>query len=139
MRNTLKKKKLVPAGGDIQDLEGVRSLTRGKCKELEQFVANVKGRIPVFGYPMMCYSPPASGLNPADKRVWRASVLQDGKIIDYVGPQDIKQISENMKKAKSPASFVQEDSSFSRDRKERKNKSPAGAKAYIYEENSKEF
>ena len=88
---------------------------------------------------MMCYSPPASGLNLADKRVWRASVLQDCKIIDYVGPQDIKQISDNMKKAKSPANFMHEDSSFSKDCKERKNKSPAGAKAYLYEENNREF
>ena len=88
---------------------------------------------------MMCYSPPASGLNLADKRVWRASVLQDCKIIDYVGPQDIKQISDNMKKAKSPANFMHEDSSFSKDCKERKNKSPAGVKTYLYEENTREF
>ena len=79
----------MPAGGGIQDLEGVRNLTKGKCKELEEFVANVKGRIPVFGYPMMCYSPPASGLNISDKKVWRAAVLQDGRIVDCAGPQDI--------------------------------------------------
>ena len=78
----------MPAGGDISNLEGVRSLTRGKCKELEKFVSNIKGRIPVFGYPMLCYSPPSTGLNISDKKVWRASVLQEGQIVDSVGAED---------------------------------------------------
>ena len=59
-------------------MEDVRKLTNGNCKELEEFVGDVKGRIPVFGYPMMCYSPPDSGLTLTDKKVWRVAMLSDG-------------------------------------------------------------
>ena len=67
----------------------MRRLTNGNCKELEEFVANVKGVIPVFGYPMMCYSPPNTGLSLTDRKVWRIAMLSDGKIVKDEKPQDV--------------------------------------------------
>ena len=81
-----KKNKQVPAGGEVTNLEEVRKLTSGNCKELEQFVANVKGRIPIFGYPMMCYSPPDSGLTLTDRKTWRIAMLSDGNIVKEENP-----------------------------------------------------
>ena len=114
----------------------MRNLTRGKCKELEHFVSNVRGRIPVFGYPMLCYSPPNSGFEISDKRVWRASVLQDGQIVDNAGPEDLKQISYNIKNSKIPSSSVTETTKTAIFNRDSRNKSPAGALRYLIEENN---
>ena len=79
-REAGQRSKLVPAGGAITNLEDVRKLTRGNCKALEQYVANVKGRIPIFGYPLMAYSPPGSGVTLTDRKAWRVGMLADGTI-----------------------------------------------------------
>ena len=73
-------KRLVAAGGTITSLDEVRKVTTGNCKELEQFVANVKGRIPIFGYPMISYSPPNTNRKLTDRKTWRIAKLSDGKI-----------------------------------------------------------
>ena len=61
-----------PAGGKYVSIDAVRNLNSGNCnEELQVYIANVNGRIPIFGYPMVSYSPPNSGLNLNDKKVWR--------------------------------------------------------------------
>ena len=85
----------------ITNLDDVRKLTSGNCKELEQFVANIKGRIPIFGYPMMCYSPPDTGLTLTDRKTWRVALLSDGKIVKEEKSQDVETIIVDMNRAKA--------------------------------------
>ena len=85
-----KSNRLVAAGGTITSVDEVRKVTSGNCKELEQFVRNVRGRIPIFGYPMISYSPPSTNLKLTDRKVWRVAKLSDGKIFKEERPQEIK-------------------------------------------------
>ncbi len=32
-------------------------MTKGAFRDLQQFVNDQQGRVPVFGYPLICYSP----------------------------------------------------------------------------------
>ena len=72
------KNKKVPAGGLVTNLDDLRKITSGNCKELEEYVTDVKGRIPIFGYPMISYSPPDTGRTLTDRKTWRIAMLSGG-------------------------------------------------------------
>ena len=55
-------------------------MTKGNCKDLERYVSNHEGRIPVFGYPLMTFSPPDSGRTLTDHKTWRVATLGNGVV-----------------------------------------------------------
>ena len=60
---------------------------------MECYVSNQAGRIPIFGYPLMQFSPPYSGRTITDSKSWRVATLGTGKVEYKEGPMDLKQIS----------------------------------------------
>lgn len=46
---------------ELHDVEKIRKVTKGVYKELNPFVDDSSGRVPVFGFPLICYSPRGNG------------------------------------------------------------------------------
>ena len=42
---------------ELHDIKNIREINKNSSKELAIYVDEVKGHIPIFGYPLMCYSP----------------------------------------------------------------------------------
>lgn len=42
---------------ELKDIETIRRINANSSKELAVYVDDRKGKIPIFGYPIMCYSP----------------------------------------------------------------------------------
>ena len=57
-------------------------MTKGNCKDLERYVSNQEGKIPIFGYPLMTFSPPDSGRTLTDHKTWRVATLGNG-VVQY--------------------------------------------------------
>ena len=66
------------AGGSVTSIEQVRNVTKGNCKDLEIYVQNQEGKIPIFGYPLLHFSPKNNGRSLTDKKTWRIAMLGSG-------------------------------------------------------------
>ena len=53
----------------------------------------MSGKIPLFGYPMMSFSPPDSGHTLTDRKAWRVAMLGNGRIIKQENHADVSYIS----------------------------------------------
>ena len=42
---------------EFKKIENIRLITKGNTKELGEILNEGKGNIPIFGYPLICYSP----------------------------------------------------------------------------------
>ena len=51
----------------FKDITNIRRVTKGQFKELGQMLAEGKGRIPIFGYPLVCFSPQGEAANPRER------------------------------------------------------------------------
>ena len=60
---------------DLSNIENIRKVTRGQFKELSQFVDDRKGRIPLFGFPMISYSPPNEFLAEDPMHLWNQNFI----------------------------------------------------------------
>jgi hypothetical protein len=41
----------------LKDIKQIRSITKDIYKDLDALVSEGKGKIPIFGYPLICFSP----------------------------------------------------------------------------------
>lgn len=41
----------------LRDIKTIRKINANSSKELAIYVDDRKGKVPIFGYPVMCYSP----------------------------------------------------------------------------------
>ena len=90
------------AGGSVTNIEQVRDVTKGNCKDLEVYVQNQEGKIPIFGYPLLAFSPGNNGRSLTDKKTWRIARLGNGEILKKDDPMLINEIprsSSNSQKA----------------------------------------
>ena len=51
-------KQTLPAGRPYDDVNKLREVNSRSNEDLLRYVSDVRGRIPMFGYPMITYSPP---------------------------------------------------------------------------------
>jgi len=42
---------------ELKDINMIRQITRGSLKDLGDLLNERAGRVPIFGYPLVCYSP----------------------------------------------------------------------------------
>ena len=42
---------------ELRDIKTIRQITKGTYKDLGILINDRKGTIPIFGYPLICYSP----------------------------------------------------------------------------------
>ena len=65
---------------ELNDVEKIRKVTKGVYRELNPFVDDNSGRVPVFGFPLICYSP----INKDDKKGKGAAFsFPDGQLPPY--------------------------------------------------------
>lgn len=114
----------------------MRNVTYGNCKDLEHYVSNQRGKIPIFGYPLLTFSPPDSGRTITDKKIWRVATIGDGNVSFKDPPLDIKHISRTIENTRTQG--TREISPRSMFRKKSK-KAPAGIKVHLYQENGQEY
>ena len=95
----------------------------------------MKGRVPVFGYPMMAYSPPGSGVTLTDRKAWRVGLLSGGTIEREERPQEVSAIIREVAAAKSTEPEAAPRQFFAA----RTASSPAGTKNHLYHEQEHEF
>ena len=87
----------------MTNIEQVRKVTQGHCKVMEFYVSNLEGKIPIFGYPMMSFSPRDNGRTLTDRKTWRIAMLGNGKILKQEDPTDVDYISTTIANAKIKA------------------------------------
>jgi hypothetical protein len=74
-------------------MEKIRSVTKGVFKELNPYVDDNSGRVPVFGFPLICYSP----LHKDDKLSSRSTF----RFADFVPPHHYSNLDDNQAGSKS--------------------------------------
>ena len=42
---------------ELKKVDTIRKITKGNIKDLGELLNEGKGKIPIFGYPLICYSP----------------------------------------------------------------------------------
>ena len=84
------------AGGSVTSIEHVREVTKGNCKELEKYVQNQEGKIPIFGYPLMTFNRPNNQHSLTDKKTWRIATLNNGEITKIENPSELSNVSDKM-------------------------------------------
>ena len=63
----------------------------------------MSGKIPLFGYPMMSFSPPDSGHTLTDRKAWRVAMLGNGQIVKQENHADVSYISNVIQNSKTNA------------------------------------
>ena len=59
LKKVMKSSKVtLPAGRPYDDINKLREVNSKSNEDLLKYVSDVRGRMPVFGYPMITYSPP---------------------------------------------------------------------------------
>ena len=58
------------AGQPYDDVKKLREINSKSNEDLKKYVSDVRGRIPIFGYPLITYSPPSTMANLWDEKVW---------------------------------------------------------------------
>mmetsp|Transcript_4035 Transcript_4035/g.6048 ORF Transcript_4035/g.6048 Transcript_4035/m.6048 type:complete len:103 (+) Transcript_4035:1186-1494(+) len=61
---------------DLKNIETIRKITKDTYKELGEFLNERKGQVPIFGYPLICYSPNSFEPKPRP----RERILYDPKL-----------------------------------------------------------
>ena len=51
----------------FQDIANIRRVTKDQFKELGDMIDEGKGRLPIFGYPLVCFSPQGEAANPRER------------------------------------------------------------------------
>ena len=49
--------------------------------------------MPVFGYPLITYSPKSSALHATDSKVWKHAIVSNGDAVKDIANDEVKMIS----------------------------------------------
>ena len=88
----------VPAGRPYNERQELLTLTKNANVELNHSICDVKGKMPIFGYPPLQFSPKNELFELTDRKVWNHHILSNGKSIKHPEEDEFKMIPTDLLK-----------------------------------------